>query len=169
MQNRKVRQAVPAPEFDMTSVSRGAFATNNGEGQLRNTPPNMDDVLGVSEMLGNQPNNDNGHNHGPNHSEGSYQSAYEAGLANGREAGCRQGYREGFLDGYKVRNSVRAIAPTPDKMKIGSNKAAAKSVTRLRGLPCANCGRTTYSDELECSGCGTSKADAAREKVARAR
>jgi ribosomal protein L37E len=129
----------------------------------------MDDVLGISEMLDHQPKNDIGRDHETKHSDDAYQSAYEAGLASGREAGYRQGYRVGFLDGYKLENPARTTAATPDKTTVESNKAVAKTVTRLRGLPCARCGRTTYSDELECPSCGTPKAHPIRESLAKGR
>ena len=139
----------------MTSVSRGILATGNGE-DLRNTPPSMDDVLGISEMLDHQPKNDD-----------SYRPTHEPGLASGIEAGYRQGYRAGFLDGYKLRNPARERAGTLDKTRVESNKTATKSVTRLRGLPCAHCGRPTYSDELECASCGTPKAHLVRDRLAK--
>jgi len=152
----------------MTSLSRRVLAAANGEGHLtRNAPPNKDDVLGISEMLDHQPKNDNGHDHGPERGEDPYQSAYDAGLASAREAGYRQGYREGFSDGYKfrLRNPLQETTATPDKSTVESKKTAAKTVTRLRGLPCANCGHSTYSDELECPSCGTPKAHAVSESL----
>ena len=151
----------------MTSVSRTILATANGEGQLRNTPPKMDDVLNISEMLDLQPKNEHGQNRGPTQNYDSYESAYEAGLASGREAGYGQGYRAGFLDGYKLRNPAREKAATPHRTTAESNKSTAKSVTRLRGLPCAHCGRPTYNDELECASCGTPKVHPVRDRLAR--
>src|ERR1700740_609689 len=167
MPNRKISQSLPAPEPGLASVSRGILVTANGEGRLRNTPPSIEDVLGISEMLDHQPTDDNGHSHGPKHSDDAHQSAYEAGLTSGREVGYRQGYRAGFLAGYKLKNPVPATAATPDKTTVESNKTVGKSVTRLRGLPCAHCGRTTYSDELECPSCGTPKAHPAVERLAK--
>jgi len=159
--NKKVSQPVPAPESDLTSIWRGLLAAAEGAEQPRNTMPNVDDVLGISEK------NDNGHDPGSKRGEDSYQSTYEAGLASGREADYRQGYREGFLDGYKLRNPVRGPAATLDKSAVGSNKTTAKSVIRLRGLPCANCGQSSYTDELDCPGCGTPKARTVGEKIAK--
>ena len=152
----------------MTSVSRGILATGNGE-DLRNTPPSMDDVLGISEMLDRQPKNDNGQNRGPKQDDDSYRPTHDAGLASGTEAGYRQGYRAGFLDGYKLRNPARERAATLDKTRVESNKTVTKSVTRLRGLPCAHCGRPTYSDELECASCGTPKSHLVRDRLAKAK
>jgi flagellar biosynthesis/type III secretory pathway protein FliH len=161
MQNRKVKQSVPAPESDLVSMWRELLAAAKGGEQLRNPPSNVD--LGISEMLDHQPKNKSSYDHGPKRSEDSSQSTYEAGLASGREAGYQQGYREGFWDGCNLRNPVQEMAATPDKSTVGSKKTRAKSMTRLRGLPCANCGRSTYSDELECPGCGTPKARNQRE------
>lgn len=169
MQNRKISQSLPPSESEMTSVSRGILASANSERQFRNAPPEMDAVPDISGMLDLEPKTDNGLNRRPKQSDDSYQSAYEAGLASGREAGYRQGYRAGFQDGYKLRNPLSETAATPDKTPVESNKTVAKSVTRLRGLPCAHCGRTTYSDELECPSCGTPKAHAVRDRVATGR
>ena len=164
MQNRRIGLSVPAPESDLVSIWRGLLsAAAKGGEQLTGTPPNMNDVLGISEK------NDKGEDHGLNHSEDSKQQVYETGLVGGIEAGYRQGYREGFLDGYKLRNAVRRASATADKPIVRSNKAAVKIGIRLRGLPCANCGRSSYTDEQECPGCGIPKAHPVKEKAAKLR
>ena len=156
MQNRKVRQSVPAPDSDLVSIWRGLLAAAKGGEQLRDTQPNKD-LPGISERSNRQPTHDNGNSHGAKRSDDSCESAHETDPG-GREAGYRQGYREGFQDGYKLRNSVQGTPATADKSTAGSNKTAARSMVRLRGLPCPNCGHSTYSDELVCPACGTPKA-----------
>ena len=118
----------------------------------------MTEAISVSEKLDQEPNNGNGHIHTLKQREDSYQSAYEAGLASGKEAGYRRGYREGFSDCCKLGNPARKAAATSHTSTGASKKAAANCASRLRGLPCANCGCSSYSDEVQCPCCGTPKA-----------
>lgn len=89
----------------------------------------------------------------------SLQSVDDSVLVRNREAGYREGYRAGFLDGYELANAAGA-ASAPHIAATASQKEGLKNVTRLRGLPCTNCGRFFYSDEVRCPGCGTAKVNA---------
>ena len=117
----------------------------------------MTKTISVSEVLDQQPNNGNGHIHTLKRGEEAYKSAYEAGLAKGKEEGYRRGYREGFADCIKFGNPARIATATPDTPRDMSKETAANRA-RLRGLPCANCGCPSYSDEMKCPRCGTAKA-----------
>ena len=113
----------------------------------------MDERTNVSASLDHQPNNGNGHR--LEHPDRPYQSAYEAGRISGREEGYRLGYREGFFDGWKLVNPASGATAAQDAPTAASGKATGIPSPRLRGLPCANCGCSTYGDELQCSRCGT--------------
>jgi hypothetical protein len=116
----------------------------------------MTKTIRVSEMLDKQLNNGKGHIHALQQDEDSYKAAYEAGLANGKEEGYRRGYREGFADSIAFRDPAPGAAVPPDTPTDTSKKAPANRA-RLRGLPCADCGCPSYSDETKCPRCGTSK------------
>jgi hypothetical protein len=124
---------------------------------------NMTEAISVSEKLDQGPNNGNVHIHALKQREDSYQLAYEAGLASGKQAGYRQGYREGFSDCRKLGNPAREADATSHTSTGASKKAEANCVSRLRGLPCANCGCSSYSDEVQCPCCGAPKAHAVGE------
>ena len=117
----------------------------------------MTKTIRVSEMLDQQPNNGNGHIRTLKQVEDLYKSAYEAGLARGKEEGYRRGYREGFADCIKFGNPASIAIAMPNKPTDTSKEAAANRA-RLKGLPCANCGCPSYSDEMKCPRCGTPKA-----------
>jgi hypothetical protein len=123
------------------------------------------EVINVSELLDQLPNNDTGRIHALKQREDAYEAAYEAGLAAGKEEGYRRGYQEGFSDCYKLGNPAHKAASIPDAPKGATKKAEANRVIRLRGLPCANCGCCAYSDEAQCPSCGTLKAVAAGEQA----
>jgi hypothetical protein len=114
-----------------------------------------------SELEAGAGTNGNGQNHTLTEREASSQSAYEAGLASGREAGYRQGYQAGFADGYKqTQGVVETSTAAGAKAKAGEGRAK-----RLRGLPCAHCGVSLFSDETFCRSCGTPKStQASRSK-----
>lgn len=97
-----------------------------------------------------------GHVHALEGDQDSLQSVHDSILVRNREAGYREGYRAGFLDGYELANAGGA-APTAHIAATTSQKEGLKNVARLRGLPCVNCGRFFYSDEVRCPGCGTAK------------
>jgi hypothetical protein len=125
---------------------------------------NMTGAINVSEKLDQEPNNGHGQIHGLKQHVDSYQSAYEAGLASGKEAGYRLGYREGFSDCSGLRNPASGAA-TKSHSSTGSSKEAVDNCAiRLRGLPCANCGCVSYSDEAQCPRCMTPKARAVGEQ-----
>jgi hypothetical protein len=124
----------------------------------------MTKATSVPKKLDQEPNNGNGHIHTPKQREDSYRSAYEAGLASGKEAGYRRGYREGFSDCCQLGNPASGAAATSQTSTGASKQAAAKCGIRLRGLPCANCGCASYSDEVQCPCCKTPKARAVGEQ-----
>jgi hypothetical protein len=116
----------------------------------------MTKTISVSEMLDKRANGGTGHIHKLKQGEDSYEAAYKAGLASGKEEGYRRGYREGFADCIEFGSHARSTTAVPDtasdtSKKTGDNRA------RLRGLPCANCGCPSYSDEVKCPRCGTLK------------
>ena len=119
---------------------------------------NTTEAASVSQLLDQPLTNGNGNVHTLKAREDSlFQSAYQAGLAAGLEAGYRRGYREGFSDGRKLDNVAHG-ATTAQSLATGlAKRNSATRETRLRGLPCANCGCASYSDEAQCPGCGTSK------------
>jgi hypothetical protein len=120
----------------------------------------MTEGITVSEMLEQQPSNGNGRIHMLQQREDAYQAAYEAGLASGKEVGYRRGYRDGFSDCYKLANPAPSAAASPGKstsVSGASKKTAENRASRLRGLPCANCGCSSFSDEVQCPRCGTPK------------
>jgi len=124
----------------------------------------MTEATNVSGMLDRQLGVGNGHSHAVTQREDSYQSAYEAGLARGKEEGYRRGYREGFSDCYKLSKSTRGTAATAETTTEASKKTASNRASRLRGLPCANCGSPSYSDEVQCPRCGTPREAAVGEQ-----
>ena len=125
---------------------------------------NMTEAISVPKKLDQEPNNGNGHIHTLKQREDSCQSAYEAGLASGKEAEYRRGYREGFSDCCQLGNPAPGAATTSHTSADASEESAANSPTRLRGLPCANCGCGSYSDEIQCPCCKTPKARAVGEQ-----
>ena len=124
----------------------------------------MIEEIRVPKKLDQEPHNGNGHIHTLKQREDSYQAAYEAGLTSGKEAGYRRGYREGFSDCCQLGNPAHGAAATSHTSPDASGKAAANCATRLRGLPCANCGCGSYSDEVQCPCCKTPKARAVGEQ-----
>jgi len=127
----------------------------------------MTEAISVSEMLDQQPSNGNGRIDTLQQREDAYQAAYEAGFASGKEAGYRRGYRDGFSDCYKLANPAPRAAARPVKSTStfgGSKKTAENRTSRLRGLPCANCGCSSFSDEVQCPRCGTPKISAVGEQ-----
>jgi hypothetical protein len=127
----------------------------------------MYEAVSVSETLDQHPSNGNRHSHTRKQRKDSYQSAYEAGLSSGREAGYRRGYQEGFSDGCKLgKPAGGAAAKSGTGTSTGAAKKAADNrASRLRGLPCANCGCSSYSDEAQCPRCGAPKATSVEESV----
>ena len=124
---------------------------------------NTTKAISISEKLDQEPNNGNGYIHNLKDREDSYHSVYEAGLASGEEAGYRRGYREGFSDCCQLANPERAADATSHTSTGAFKEAAANRAIRLRGLPCANCGCASYTDEVQCPSCRTTKACAVRE------
>ena len=159
MQNKTIGQPAPARASGNIGRLRKSLAGPKGEGQP-NAIPGANDELASSGIGDHQLNRDNGM-HMFERTEGSFQSVYDEVLAKGREAGYRQGYREGFSDGYKLGQAAAGAATALDTSAADLNKASPKCVIRLRGLPCANCGRCSYSDEPRCPGCGAAKVRAA--------
>ena len=127
---------------------------------------NMTKARNVSEMHGQQPNNGDGHIRTLNQREDSYNLAYEAGLASGKAEGYQRGYQEGFADCIKFGNPAPGAAETRNTSTCGSRETAGHSASRLKGLPCANCGCPSYSGEVQCSRCGTHKVDTVRKELA---
>jgi len=115
----------------------------------------INEVVFDSGVVADPASNGNGHSHPAPQQDDFYQAAYDEGLAHGREAGYRQGYQAGFADGFKQAQgdsgqstTAGAAAKTPDGR-----------LKRLRGLPCAHCGASVYSDETSCRCCGTPKGE----------
>jgi len=125
---------------------------------------NMTEAISVPKKLDQEPNNSNNHIHTLKQHVDSYQSAYEAGLASGKEAGYRRGYREGFSDCRQLGNPTPGAAATSHTSADASKVATANCAGRLRGLPCANCGCASYSDEVQCPCCKTPKGRAVGEQ-----
>ena len=124
----------------------------------------LTEATNVSDRLDQQHDVGNGHIHMVKQREDPYQLAYDAGLASGKEEGYRRGYQEGFSDCYKLGNPVRGAAATPETTTDASKKTASNRASRLRGLPCANCGFPSYIDEVQCLRCGTPKKAAVGEQ-----
>ena len=127
----------------------------------------MTEAISVSEMLDQQPSNGNGRIDTLQQREDAYRAAYEAGFASGKEAGYRRGYRDGFSDCYKLTNPAPNAAARPVRSTSASGaskKTAENRTSRLRGLPCANCGCSSFSDEVQCPRCGTHKMSAVGEQ-----
>jgi hypothetical protein len=116
--------------------------------------------MSISEMSDHRSNDNKEQIPAFKHNESPYQLAYEAGLASGREAGYQRGYREGFSDGLKLGIPANGAAGSADKPSALSKKSTDKRTVRLRCLPCANCGCALYTDEIQCSCCGTPKTPA---------
>lgn len=111
------------------------------------------DVAFDTELEAGAGTNGNGQDRMLTEREASAQPSYDAGLARGLEAGYRQGYQAGFADGIKQTQGVAEPSAAPaGKMKAGEGRAK-----RLRGLPCAHCGVSLFSDETFCRCCGTPK------------
>ena len=123
----------------------------------------MTEAISLPEIHDQQPNNGNGHPHILKQREDLYRSGYEAGLASGKEAGYRRGYREGFADCTKIGSPSSEAVATLDMLKGASKNTPAKHASRLRGLPCTNCGCPSYNDEVQCPRCGTPKVATAGE------
>src|ERR1700680_2365542 len=157
MLNRTAALSIPPRKSEKVNTAGEPPAPARGKSQLREAHMDMNEAISVSEMLDQQPNKGNGSIHKLKQREDSYQAAYEAGLASGREAGYRRGYRGGFSDGYKMRTPAGGAASTPETSTGASKRAAANRAGRLRGLPCANCGCASYSDETQCPSCRTPK------------
>jgi hypothetical protein len=156
MQNTPPGHRQPAPSRAPSNVSGLRKSPRVKEERQPNPLSNANDVVATSDMGDRDLNRDDAV-HTLERAENSFQSVYEAGLAKSTEAGYRRGYREGFSDGYQSGYAqAMAVAPR-DTPAVELNKTGAKSVTRLRGLPCANCGRSSYTDELQCPGCGAPK------------
>jgi hypothetical protein len=119
----------------------------------------MNEVAFDSELVADAGSNGNGHNHTLPQRRDSNQAGYEAGLASGREAGYREGYQAGFADGIKQTqgNADNSMSAAP------KTKGADGCLIRLRGLPCAHCGVSLFSDETSCRCCGTPKAARAEQ------
>jgi hypothetical protein len=117
----------------------------------------MNEVAFDSGLGADAGSNGNGHTL-PQRKE-SNQAGYEAGLAIGREDGYRQGYQAGFADGIKHTpgNADNSMSAAP------KTKGADGCLKRLRGLPCAHCGVSLFSDETSCRCCGTPKAARAEQ------
>jgi hypothetical protein len=113
-------------------------------------------AISDSEILDQEPNNGDENIRTLKRRGNSYQSAYKAGLASGKEQGYRRGYREGFTDCIKLDNPTRNLSAMRSMSAGASKKAAGSNAIRLKGLPCANCGCPSYSDEVKCTRCGTS-------------
>jgi hypothetical protein len=158
--------AKPSAQFEKAALdtSQEPLDPAKGKSQPRKNPMDMTEAISVSGMLDQQPNNGNGHIHTLNPHQDSYQSGYDAGMTVGKEEGYRRGYREGFSDGFKLGNPTHGAASIPDASKGASKKTVADRASRLRGLPCANCGCSSYSDEVQCPGCGTPKVRAVGEQ-----
>jgi hypothetical protein len=124
---------------------------------------NTTEAISISEKLDQEPNNENGYIHTLKQREDSYQSVYEAGLSSGEEAGYRQGYREGFSDCCQLANPAREADATSHNSTGAFKEAAVNRAIRLRGLPCANCGCASYTDEEQCPSYGTPKVRAVRQ------
>jgi hypothetical protein len=122
----------------------------------------INEAINASEMHERSLSNGDGHIDTSMRHENAFQSGYEAGLALGKEAGYRLGYQEGFSDCCKLGNPARAVATTPGTSTSALREPADNRVSRLKGLPCANCGCPSYSDEAQCSRCGTPKATSGR-------
>jgi hypothetical protein len=161
MRNSTAKQSTSLHEFEKVTISPDLRAAANDEVELKKISMDTNEAIAVSEMVDRQPNNDNGHILTLKRRDVSYQSAYEAGLASGKEVGYQRGYREGFSDGCKLGNPASGTTATADMPIAVSKKSADKRASRLRGLPCANCGCASYSDEAQCPCCGTPKAPAA--------
>jgi hypothetical protein len=125
---------------------------------------NMTEAISVPKKLDQAPNNSNGHIHTLKQRVDSYQSAYEAGLAIGKEAGYRRGYQNGFSDCCQLGNPAPGAAATSHTSADASKEPAANCASRLRGLPCVNCGCASYSDEVQCPCCKTPKAGTVGEQ-----
>jgi hypothetical protein len=104
-----------------------------------------------SELAVEAGKNGNGHSH--THREDSYPAAHAAGATSGQEAAFRQGYQAGFADGIKhtQEDAGTATNAAPSAKKVNG------ILKRLRGLPCAECGVSMFSDESCCRCCGTPK------------
>jgi hypothetical protein len=144
--------------------SQEQLAPAPGKSQPRKNPMNMTEAISVSEKPNQEPNNGYWPIHALKQPEYSYQSAYEAGLARGKQAGYRLGYREGFSDGSELRNPASGAAATSHASKGAPKERVGNCAIRLRGLPCANCGCVSYSDEVQCPRCGTPKSRAVGEE-----
>jgi hypothetical protein len=116
----------------------------------------MTETMSVSEVLDKRQNNGKGQIHERQKVEGLYKAACEAGLANGKEEGYRRGYREGFVDCIAFRDLALGAAVPPNALTDASKKTPANRA-RLGGLPCADCGCPSFSDETKCPRCGVSK------------
>ncbi len=78
----------------------------------------------------------------PSH-EDRFTSGFEAAVKAAKEAAFHDGYRAGFADGW--RDDDASASPK-----------TARGI-RLRGLPCASCGCSSYTDEALCPCCGSPK------------
>jgi hypothetical protein len=154
------------PQFEKRALdnSQEPLAPAPGKSQPRKNPMNMTEAISVSERSNQEPNNGYRPIHALKQPEDSYHSAFEAGLARGKEAGYRLGYREGFSDGSELRNPASGAAVTSHASKGAPKETVGNCAIRLRGLPCANCGCVSYSDEVQCPRCGTPKSRSVGEK-----
>ena len=117
----------------------------------------MNEAAFGSELAVEAGKNGNGHSH--THREDSYPAAHAAGVTSGQEAAFRQGYQAGFADGFKqtVEGAGETAAAAPKAKNVDGR------MKRLRGLPCAECGVSMYSDESSCRCCGTPKGARAKD------
>ena len=117
----------------------------------------MNQIAFDPALLAETSTNGNGHNHAPAHHGDSYQAAFAAGAASAHEAAFREGYQAGFAAGFAQAQQESAPNSTSTSA-APRGKTADGLLKRLRGLPCAQCGVSMYSDESICRCCGTTKA-----------
>ena len=160
-QNRTADWLVPAPIPSNIGNLRESLADPRNERQPNPFPTN--NAVRKSAEVGSKEFN-HARVHAAEGDQDSLQPVQDSVLVRSREAGYREGYRAGFLDGYELANAAGA-ALAPHIGAIASHKEGLKNVTRLRGLPCTNCGRFFYSDEMRCPGCGAAKVSATEAHI----
>ncbi|HLJ23802.1 MAG TPA: hypothetical protein VKT71_06810 [Candidatus Acidoferrales bacterium] len=119
----------------------------------------MNETAFGSELAVEAGKNGNGHSH--THREDSYPATRAAGVTSEQEAAFRLGYQAGFADGFKQTQADTAHTTSAAPRA----KNADGRLKRLRGLPCAECGVSMYSDESCCSCCGTPKGARAKDRT----
>jgi len=103
-----------------------------------------------------QPSSSDDLNSVPSEFMGLYQASYQAGFASGRESGYRQGYEAGFWNGRR-QGDAGSTAP-PAAIGNAAEGIAGTGKARLFGLPCTNCRRLMFSDEIKCPYCKAPRA-----------